>query len=210
MAVSTQAVSRYAKRDLLSSVPKAGVEALVKAVAAEEGRYGVRANGIEVGMLEGEGAWAKHMASGDYTDALLAAAKKSIPLGCYGHVDDIAEMIRFLLSGRTGSPGRSSASTVGTASEVVTTSGRRSSPPSGQRTRLNIAMPVGLVGSGRSSILRTLAGPERGVTGSLTLYRQGTRCRALRGRRFAAEVAGVPSRSRDRDHPVSVLNRSLF
>jgi 3-oxoacyl-[acyl-carrier protein] reductase len=100
VAVSTQAVSRYAKRDVLSSVPKAGVEALVKAIAVEEGRFGVRSNGIEVGMLEGEGAWTKHWASGDYTDALLAAAKKAIPLGRYGHVTDIAELIRFLLSGR--------------------------------------------------------------------------------------------------------------
>jgi 3-oxoacyl-[acyl-carrier protein] reductase len=55
VAVSTQAVRRYAKRDMLSAVPKAGVEALVKAVAVEEGRYGVRANGIEVGMLRGRG-----------------------------------------------------------------------------------------------------------------------------------------------------------
>lgn len=100
VAMSTQAVSRYAKRDLLSSVPKAGVEALVKAIAVEEGRFGVRANGIEVGMLEGEGSWTKHMASGDYTEALLAAAKKAIPLGRYGHVSDIAELVRFLLSGR--------------------------------------------------------------------------------------------------------------
>lgn len=100
VAVSTQAVSRYAKRDLLSSVPKAGVEALVKAIAVEEGRYGVRANGIEVGLLEGEGSWTKHMASGDYTDALLAAAKKAIPLGRTGHVTDVAELVRFLLSGR--------------------------------------------------------------------------------------------------------------
>lgn len=100
VAVSTQAVSRYARRDLLSSVPKAGVEALVKAIAVEEGRYGVRANGIEVGMLEGEGAWTKHVASGDYTDSLLSAAKRAIPLARFGHVGDVAELIRFLLSGR--------------------------------------------------------------------------------------------------------------
>ncbi|ATQ29304.1 short-chain dehydrogenase [Rhodococcus ruber] len=100
LAVSTPAVTRYAKKDLLSAAPKAGVEQIVRAVAAEEGRFGVRANSIAVGLLEGEGMWKELIDRGDYTPELLAAAKKNIPLRTFGHVSDIAEAAKFLMSPR--------------------------------------------------------------------------------------------------------------
>ena len=51
VAVTTAATSRFPVRDGLSSAPKAAVEALVRALAVEEGRYGVRANCVGPGML---------------------------------------------------------------------------------------------------------------------------------------------------------------
>ncbi|RYE40284.1 MAG: SDR family oxidoreductase [Hyphomicrobiales bacterium] len=100
LAVSTPAITRYAKKDLLSAAPKAGIEQIIRAVAAEEGRFGIRANGIAVGLLEGEGMWNELMARGDYTPELLAFSKKNIPLRKFGHVSDIAEAARFLMSSR--------------------------------------------------------------------------------------------------------------
>ena len=50
-AIVTPAVRRYAVRDILSAAPKAAIEQLVKGLAAEEGRFGVRANAVGVGVM---------------------------------------------------------------------------------------------------------------------------------------------------------------
>jgi 3-oxoacyl-[acyl-carrier protein] reductase len=50
VAVTTAATSRYPVRDGLSAAPKAAVEAMVRALAAEEGRFGVRLNCVGPGM----------------------------------------------------------------------------------------------------------------------------------------------------------------
>jgi 3-oxoacyl-[acyl-carrier protein] reductase len=57
LAVVTPAINRYSKRDLLSSAPKAAVQAVVRGIAAEEGRNGIRANCLGVGLLQGDGMW---------------------------------------------------------------------------------------------------------------------------------------------------------
>ena len=46
VAVTTAATRRYPVRDGLSSIPKAAVEAAIRGIAAEEGRFGVRANTV--------------------------------------------------------------------------------------------------------------------------------------------------------------------
>lgn len=51
VAVTTAATTRFPIRDGLSSAPKAAVEAMVRALAVEEGRYGVRVNAVGPGML---------------------------------------------------------------------------------------------------------------------------------------------------------------
>src|ERR1700712_1770966 len=49
VAITTAATTRFPSRDSLSSAPKAAVEALVRALAVEEGRYGVRAHCVGPG-----------------------------------------------------------------------------------------------------------------------------------------------------------------
>jgi NAD(P)-dependent dehydrogenase (short-subunit alcohol dehydrogenase family) len=102
LAVATPALVRYPKRDLLSSAPKAAVQALVRGIAVEEGRFGIRANCIAVGLLEGEGMWGELVARGDYTVEMLEQAKRNTPLRRFGDVNDIGEAARFLLSHRAG------------------------------------------------------------------------------------------------------------
>ena len=51
VAVTTAATDRYPVRDGLSAAPKGAVEAMVRALAAEEGRFGVRVNSVGPGML---------------------------------------------------------------------------------------------------------------------------------------------------------------
>jgi NAD(P)-dependent dehydrogenase (short-subunit alcohol dehydrogenase family) len=95
VAVTTVANRRYVLRDVLSSAPKAAIEALVKALAAEEGRHGVRANAVGVGIL-GEGMSSTLLESGDVREQDMEFALSRIPLGRLGIADDIAGAVTFL------------------------------------------------------------------------------------------------------------------
>lgn len=53
VAMTTIATLRYPPRDGLSGAPKAAVEMLVRAIAREEGRFGIRANCVAPGLIEG-------------------------------------------------------------------------------------------------------------------------------------------------------------
>lgn len=99
VAITSAATSRYPKRGGLSSVPKSGVEAMVRALAVEEGRYGVRANSVGPGMLS-DGMAARLIRSGDLSVTALQATVENIPLGKFGTALDIAEAVMFLASTR--------------------------------------------------------------------------------------------------------------
>jgi 3-oxoacyl-[acyl-carrier protein] reductase len=101
VAVTTAATSRYPVRDGLSAGPKGAVEALVRGIAAEEGRFGVRANSVGPGMLT-DGMAARLMANGDLDETALAIARSNIPLRRFGVAADIAEAVCFLASDRAG------------------------------------------------------------------------------------------------------------
>jgi len=100
LSVVTPVISRYTRMDLMSVAPKAGVQALIRGIAAEEGRYGVRANAVGVGVIEGEGMWNALVAQGDFTEAGLRKALSDIPLKRFGRVEDVAHAAEFLLSDR--------------------------------------------------------------------------------------------------------------
>lgn len=99
VAVTTAATRRYPVRDGLSSGTKGAVEALVRAFAAEEGRFGVRANCVGPGMLT-DGMAARLIASGDLDEAALEVTMRNIPLRRFGDAEDIAEAVCFLASDR--------------------------------------------------------------------------------------------------------------
>ena len=99
VAVTSMAVRRYPPKDSLSAVPKGGVEALIRAVAAEEGRYGIRANSVGPGMMAA-GMYHELVEQGDFSEELLKAAVDNIALGRPGAAEDIAEAVCFLASDR--------------------------------------------------------------------------------------------------------------
>ena len=101
VAVTTAATTRFPKRDGLSSAPKAAVEAMVRALAVEEGRYGVRVNAVGPGMLT-DGMAARLIDSGELDDEALEVTRRNIPLGTFGTADDVAEAVCFLASDRAG------------------------------------------------------------------------------------------------------------
>jgi NAD(P)-dependent dehydrogenase (short-subunit alcohol dehydrogenase family) len=101
VAVTTAATTRFPVRDGLSSAPKAAVEAMVRALAAEEGRYGVRVNAVGPGMLT-DGMAARLIDSGELSDEALAVTRRNIPLRRFGTAQDVAEAVCFLASDRAG------------------------------------------------------------------------------------------------------------
>ncbi|WP_329222665.1 SDR family oxidoreductase [Streptomyces sp. NBC_01485] len=98
VAVTTAALRRYAKRDVLSVGPKAAVEAVVRAVAAEEGRYGVRANCVGAGAIEA-GMW-DELKGRYFPDEVLETTLRAIALRRFGTAQDIAAAVGFLMSPR--------------------------------------------------------------------------------------------------------------
>lgn len=74
---------------------KAGIDNLMRNLAMEWGRFGIRSNSIAPGPIEGtEGM--KRLAPGG--DELLGKFKRVIPLGRFGSVDDIGQAAVFLAS----------------------------------------------------------------------------------------------------------------
>lgn len=101
VAVTTAATDRFPVRDGLSSPPKAAVEAMVRALAVEEGRFGLRANSVGPGMLT-DGMAERLISSGELDDRALEITRGNIPLRRFGRAGDIAEAVCFLASDRAG------------------------------------------------------------------------------------------------------------
>ncbi|MDX3760440.1 SDR family NAD(P)-dependent oxidoreductase [Streptomyces mirabilis] len=101
VAVTTVATRRFPVRDGLSSGTKGAVEAVARALAAEEGRYGVRVNCVGPGMLT-DGIAARLISSGELDTAALDITRRNIPLRRFGEAKDIAEAVAFLASDRAG------------------------------------------------------------------------------------------------------------
>ncbi len=101
VAVTTVATRRFPVRDGLSSGAKGAVEAVARALAAEEGRYGVRVNCVAPGMLN-DGIAGRLISSGELDEAALAVTRRNIPLRRFGDASDIAEAVAFLASDRAG------------------------------------------------------------------------------------------------------------
>lgn len=101
VVISTAATHRYPVRDGLSAVPKGAVDSLVRALAAEEGRFGVRINAVGPGMIT-DGMAIRLMGSGELDEKALEITRANIPMRRFGRATDIAEAVCFLASDRAG------------------------------------------------------------------------------------------------------------
>ncbi|NOR02269.1 SDR family oxidoreductase [Mycolicibacterium fortuitum] len=100
VALVTTALLRYATRDLLSAAPKGAVEQLVRAIAAEEAKNGVRANSVGVGVIAA-GMLEDLIDSGDYHEKALEAARRAIPMRRFGSPEELADVVAFLAGPRS-------------------------------------------------------------------------------------------------------------
>jgi 3-oxoacyl-[acyl-carrier protein] reductase len=97
LSVTTPGIRRVVKKHVLSAPPKAAIEAIIRAIAAEEGRNGIRANCLGIGLIE-DGVWDSLVEQDHYTDANLANARREIALGTLGRATDVAAMGAYLMS----------------------------------------------------------------------------------------------------------------
>jgi 3-oxoacyl-[acyl-carrier protein] reductase len=98
VAITSAGLSRFPTRDILSVAPKAAIEALVRAVAKEEGRFGVRANSVALGVIEA-GIFTR-LTGGELGKDWIAAAHRNTPLRRFGTADEVADAVQFLASSR--------------------------------------------------------------------------------------------------------------
>jgi NAD(P)-dependent dehydrogenase (short-subunit alcohol dehydrogenase family) len=100
-AVITSAVERVPVRDIMSAAPKAAIEMLVKGVAKEYGRFGVRANCVGPGWINaGLGKQALEEKLDEKTRESIR--KQTIPLQRFGEAEDIGWATLFLCSRQAG------------------------------------------------------------------------------------------------------------
>jgi NAD(P)-dependent dehydrogenase (short-subunit alcohol dehydrogenase family) len=100
VACHTAGLKRYPARDILSIAPKAAVEAIIRGVAKEEGRYGIRANGVGVGGVEAGMHW-RLREVGHYTPEVLELARRNRSLRHAGTAEDVAEAVLFFACNKT-------------------------------------------------------------------------------------------------------------
>jgi len=96
LALSTCALKRPPKADVLSAAPKAAIDMLIKTIAKEEGRNGVRANTVELGFIAA-GLAAHHMEH-TWSPEMVEGIKRETPLRRFGSGEDIAKAVVFLCS----------------------------------------------------------------------------------------------------------------
>jgi NAD(P)-dependent dehydrogenase (short-subunit alcohol dehydrogenase family) len=87
-------------RDVLSIVPKTAVWSIVQGLSKEEGRYGVRANAVGVGVTDVGMGEREMQHSGESMQDFFERILKQIPLRRIGHADQIAETVAFMASQR--------------------------------------------------------------------------------------------------------------
>lgn len=97
VALTTAGLERYPARDILSVAPKAAVEAVIRGIAKEEGRFGVRANAVGIAAVEAGMHW-RLRESGHYTEETLEITRRNRSLMYNGKPEDVAEAVLYLAS----------------------------------------------------------------------------------------------------------------
>ncbi|HTK63669.1 MAG TPA: SDR family oxidoreductase [Pseudonocardia sp.] len=97
-ALITTAVERTVPTDALSATPKAAVSMMIRMLATEEVKNGIRANAVGPGVVEG--GMVPPMRADEQTKNLLDSAVTATPMGRLGLVEEIAEAVAFLASSK--------------------------------------------------------------------------------------------------------------
>jgi NAD(P)-dependent dehydrogenase (short-subunit alcohol dehydrogenase family) len=99
VAISSIAARSCPPRSAQTAAAKAGLEAMIRIIAREEGKYGIRANAVSVGLTEtdmGQDA-IRH-----WGEAMTKRIIDQSALGRIGTPEEIARVVAFLASERAG------------------------------------------------------------------------------------------------------------
>lgn len=101
VAVTTTVLERWAPQDGLSAVPKSAIDSLLRGIAREEGRFGIRANSVALGIIDA-GMSRKAVTQGYIDEKYWAAMSRNVPLQRLGTAEEVADAAVFLASSRAG------------------------------------------------------------------------------------------------------------
>jgi len=99
VAVVSFATSHFPPGDALSAVPKAGVEMLCRAVAREEGRYGIRANAVAPGIINA--GLGEEFQRTLFKPEVWDEQRRRVALKRFGEAAEVADTVCFLASARS-------------------------------------------------------------------------------------------------------------
>lgn len=94
LAISSVAAQMCQARNVQGAAAKAGVEAMIRVLAREEARHGIRANALAIGLTDTDMARVAFDAWGPETTARIV---KGIPLGRIATPGEVAEVACFML-----------------------------------------------------------------------------------------------------------------
>lgn len=101
VAITTTALERWAPQDGLSAIPKSAIDSLLRGIAREEGRFGVRANSVALGIIDA-GMSRQAVAEGYIDEKYWQAMSRNVPLQRLGRAEEVADAVVFLASSRAG------------------------------------------------------------------------------------------------------------
>jgi len=90
---------RWPERDGMSVAPKAAIEALITGIGREEGRYGIRANSVLLGVIEA-GMFLELTRRGVFDQAWIDEVQKNLALKRWGKPEEVGHAAVFLASSR--------------------------------------------------------------------------------------------------------------
>ena len=92
----------WPEKDVLSVAPKAANESLIKAIAREEGKNGIRANSVLIGVIEA-GMFLELKRQGVFDQEWTQEVQKNLALKRWGQPEEVGYAVVFLASKRAGS-----------------------------------------------------------------------------------------------------------
>ncbi len=98
VTIGTTGLNRWPSRDGLSVIPKAANQAIITGIAREEGRNGIRANSVQLGLIDA-GLFRK-LQGEFYDQRYIDAAIRNSALKRLGTAEEVAEAVVFFASHR--------------------------------------------------------------------------------------------------------------